>query len=143
MEALQEYTNALLHCEDQKSETMAMAYANRSAVLMAIGSNEALVSAIRSVTQYYKDCHVIVVPNNFILPILIVPEGSLKIGKKVESRSAVVWTNDSLVFFYFREMAFKVLGGDLARRLLGANSALAPRSLLPKSYPWNKIRYLY
>ena len=55
MEALQEYTNALLHCEDQKSETMAMAYANRSAVLMAIGSNEALVSAIRSVTQYYKD----------------------------------------------------------------------------------------
>ena len=54
MEALQEYTNALLHCEDQKSETMAMAYANRSAVLMAIGSNEALVSAIRSVTQYYK-----------------------------------------------------------------------------------------
>ena len=98
MEALQEYTKALLHCEDQKSETMAMAYANRSAVLMAIGSNEALVSAIRSVTQYYKDCHVIVVPNNFILPILIVPEGSLKIGKKVESRSAVVWTNDSLVF---------------------------------------------
>ena len=52
MEALQEYTNALLHCEDQKSETMAMAYANRSAVLMAIGSYEALVSAIRSVIQF-------------------------------------------------------------------------------------------
>ena len=56
---------------------------------------------------------------------------------------AVVWTNDSLVFFfYFREMAFKVLGGDLAKRLLGADSALTPRSFLAKSYPWNKIRYL-
>ena len=32
-------------------------------------------------------------------------------------------------------MAFKVLGGDLAKRLLGADSALAPRSLWGKSYP--------
>ena len=32
-----------------------------------------------------------------------------------------------------QEMAFKVLGGDLAKRLLGADSALAPRSLLAKS----------
>ena len=47
--------------------------------------------------------------------------------------SAVVWINDSLVFFDFREMAFKVLGGDLAKRLLGADLALAPRSLLVKS----------
>ena len=30
-------------------------------------------------------------------------------------------------------MAFKVLGGDLAKRLRGADSALAPRSLLAKS----------
>ena len=30
-----------------------------------------------------------------------------------------VWTNDSWCFNYFREMAFKVLGGDLAKRLLG------------------------
>ena len=34
-----------------------------------------------------------------------------------------------------REMAFKVLGDDLAKRLLGADSALAPRSLLARSYP--------
>ena len=31
-----------------------------------------------------------------------------------------------------REMAFKVLGGDLAKRLLGARAETAPRSLLAK-----------
>ena len=33
--------------------------------------------------------------------------------------------------------------GDLAKRLLGDDLALAPRSLLARSYPCNKIRYLY
>ena len=47
LEALQEYTNALLLCESEGSEAMAMAFANRSAVLMAIGSSEALLAAIR------------------------------------------------------------------------------------------------
>ena len=35
-------------------------------------------------------------------------------------------------FFDFWEMAFKVLGGGLDKRLLGADSALAPRSLLAR-----------
>ena len=45
--ALQEYTNALLLCESEQSESMAMAFANRSAVLMAVGSSEALMAAVR------------------------------------------------------------------------------------------------
>ena len=35
--------------------------------------------------------------------------------------------------FLISPFAFKVFGGDLAKRLLGADSALAPRSLLPRS----------
>ena len=37
------------------------------------------------------------------------------------------------VFFYFREMAFKVFGDDLAKRLLGARAESAPRSLLARN----------
>ena len=35
------------------------------------------------------------------------------------------------VFFYFREMAFKVLGGDLAERLLGVGMIWPKDSLVP------------
>ena len=40
---------------------------------------------------------------------------SEKHREEKQAISAVVWTNDSLVFFYVREMAFKVLGVDLAK----------------------------
>ena len=46
----------------------------------------------------------------------------------------MVWPNDSLVqTCELREMAFTDFGGDLAKRLLGADSALAPKSLLGRS----------
>ena len=52
-------------------------------------------------------------------------------------KSAVVWTNDSLVFFYFREMAFKVLGVDLAKRLLGVG-VIWPKDSLVLTQPWHQ-----
>ena len=48
--------------------------------------------------------------------------------------SAVVWTNDFLVFFLiFGKWPLKFWGGDLAKRLLGARAESAPRSLLSRS----------
>ena len=51
--------------------------------------------------------------------------------------STVVWKNDSLVFFYFWEMAFKVLGGDLAKRLLGVG-VIWPKDSLVLTQPWHQ-----
>ena len=63
-------------------------------------------------------------------------------SKEVTGRkfnSAVLWTNDSLVFFFiFGKWPLKVLGGDLAKRLLGVGVIKecfitpTPRSLLAK-----------
>ena len=45
---------------------------------------------------------------------------------------------DSLVvFFYFREMAFIVLGGDLAKRLLGVG-VIWPKDSLVLTQPWHQ-----
>ena len=50
---------------------------------------------------------------------------------QAKGRSTVIWTKDSLVFFYFRKMAFKVLTGDLAKRLLGVGVIWPKDSLVP------------
>ena len=68
-------------------------------------------------------------------PALSEKLGQVGLGSNWSSNSfynsAVVWTNDSLVFFDFRKMAFKVLRGDLAKRLLGVGVIWPNDSLVP------------
>ena len=73
------------------------------------------------------------------------------------SKGAYIFSNQFIHFQFYsglakrllgakcelREMAINVLGSDPAKRLLGADSALAPRSLLAKSYSFSKSTEFY
>ena len=79
-----------------------------------------------------------------LLYCILLPSNATGDYYNMDGISTVVWLNDSLVQTWTPGMAFKVLGGDFgqktpwcwgvwAKRLLGADSVLAPRSHLARS----------